>query len=73
MLMSHSSVGVKRCPAIFYRTESGAEPTRDWLKTMSGEDRRRLGEDIKTLEFGWPIGMPLCRPMGDGLHEFAPR
>ncbi|MBI1775679.1 MAG: type II toxin-antitoxin system RelE/ParE family toxin [Proteobacteria bacterium] len=60
---------MKRVPAIFYRTEAGNEPVRDWLKAMSAEDRRRIGEDIKTAEFGWPIGMPLCRPMGAGLHE----
>ena len=28
-----------------------------------------IGEDIKTVEFGWPVGMPICRPMGNGLHE----
>lgn len=56
-------------PAIFYRTEAGAEPVRDWLKAMALDDRRLIGEDIKTVEFGWPLGMPLCRPMGDGLHE----
>jgi len=33
------------------------------------EDRRAIGEDIKTVEFGWPIGMPACSPLGDGLHE----
>ena len=43
---------------------------RDWLKSLaSPEDRKRIGEDIKTVEFGWPFGMPVCRPMGDGLYE----
>ena len=43
---------------------------RDWLKSLaSPEDRKRIGEDIKTVEFGWPVGMPVCRPMGDGLYE----
>ena len=60
---------MKRVPAIFYRTEVGNEPVRDWLKAMDAVDRRRIGEDIKTVEFGWPIGMPVCRPMGAGLHE----
>lgn len=35
----------------------------------SAVDRKRIGEDIKTVEFGWPIGMPVCRPLGDGIHE----
>jgi phage-related protein len=60
---------VKRIRAIFYRTEAGNEPLRDWLKGMPAEDRRLIGEDIKTVEFGWPVGMPTCRPLGDGLYE----
>jgi phage-related protein len=60
---------IKRVPAIFYRTEAGSEPVRAWLKAMDPRDRRLVGEDIKTVEFGWPVGMPTCRPLGDGLHE----
>jgi phage-related protein len=59
----------KRIPAIFYRTEAGGEPVRDWLLELLPEDRKRIGEDIKTIEFGWPIGMPACRPLGDGIYE----
>jgi len=59
----------KRVPAIFFRTEAGGEPVRDWLKGLSREHRKRIGEDIKTVEFGWPIGMPVCRPLGDGIYE----
>jgi phage-related protein len=59
----------KRVPAIFYRTEAGREPVRVWLKELSPQDRKRIGEDIKTVEFGWPIGMPVCRPLGDGIFE----
>jgi phage-related protein len=33
------------------------------------EDRKQIGVDIKTVEFGWPLGMPVCRPLGDGLYE----
>ena len=60
---------MKRVPAIFFRTASGSEPVREWLRAMDAQDRRRVGEDLKTVEFGWPVGMPTCRPMGDGLHE----
>src|SRR3990172_6373530 len=51
----------KRVPAIFYRTAGGTEPVRDWLKHLPREDRRIIGTDIATVEFGWPIGMPVCR------------
>lgn len=59
----------KRVPAIFYRTEAGGEPVREWLKGLSPENRKRIGEDIKTVEFGWPVGMPVCKPLGDGIYE----
>jgi phage-related protein len=55
--------------AIFYCTEAGGEPVREWLKGLTQEDRKRIGVDIKTVEFGWPIGMPVCRPLGDGIYE----
>ena len=43
---------------------------RNWLKGLPlDEDRKRIGEDIKTVEFGWPIGMPVCRSLGDGVYE----
>ena len=59
----------KRVPAIFYCTESGGEPVREWLRGLSPEDRKRIGEDVKTVEFGWPFGMPVCKPLGDGIYE----
>ena len=60
----------KRVPAIFFRTEAGGEPVREWLKNLpSSQDRKRIGDDIKTAEFGWPIGMPVCRPLGEGIYE----
>ena len=69
---THGTIGkdrLKRVPAIFYRTEAGSEPVRSWLKAMDPRDRRLVGEDIKTVEFGWPVGMPTCRLLGEGLHE----
>jgi phage-related protein len=60
---------IKKLPAAFYRSTSGAEPVRDWLKELPEADRRTVGFDIATAEFGWPVGMPLCRSLGDGLWE----
>lgn len=53
----------------FFRQESGKEPVRDWLKGLSPEDRKLIGQDIKTVQWGWPLGMPLVRNLGDGLWE----
>ncbi len=59
----------ERLIAKFYVTEAGSEPVREWLKALDREDRQRIGGDIKTVEFGFPIGMPTCRSMGKGLYE----
>lgn len=54
---------------VFYRLPSGAEPVREWLKGLPIEDRRVIGQDLMRVQFGWPVGMPLCRAMGHGLWE----
>ena len=54
---------------VFYRTDAGNEPVREWLKSMSREDKKTIGEDIKTAQFGWPLGMPLIRKLERGLWE----
>ena len=59
----------KRIPALFYQSESGKQPVRDWLMQLEVAERKTIGVDIKTVEFGWPIGMPSCRAMGKGLYE----
>jgi phage-related protein len=53
----------------FFRTETGREPVREWLKSLPREERRIIGEDIKTVQFGWPLGMPLVRKLAVGLWE----
>src|SRR5438477_6526143 len=59
----------KRLQAIFYRTQAGSEPVRDWLFTLSAGDRRTIGFDIGRIEDGWPLGMPLTRAIESGLWE----
>jgi len=56
-------------PVVFFRLDSGREPVREWLRNMSRDNRKTLGEDIKTLQFGWPVGMPLARKMDVDLWE----
>ena len=53
----------------FFRTETGREPVREWLKSFPREHRKIIGEDIKTVQFGWPLGMPLVRKLDKGLWE----
>jgi phage-related protein len=53
----------------FYATDLGTEPVREWLKLLPAIDRKVIGEDMKTVQFGWPLGMPLVRSMGGGIWE----
>jgi phage-related protein len=62
---------MKRLPARFYRSSNGGEPVREWLLSLGDQDRRRIDDDIRAVEFGWPVGLPLCRPITSrrGLWE----
>ena len=53
----------------FYRSKTGAEPVRRWLKSLSVEQKKAIGEDIKTVQFGWPLGMPLVEKLSPHLWE----
>lgn len=53
----------------FYKEVSGKEPVRAWLCDLSKRDRKIIGEDIKRVQFGWLLGMPLVRTVGKGLWE----
>jgi len=58
---------------VFFRLDSGREPVRDWLKNLQPEGRKTIGEDIKTVQFQWPVGMPLTRKLDDDLWEIRSR
>lgn len=60
---------VKKVPARFYRTGDGKEPAREWIMGLGSDDRKVIGRDILKVEFGWPIGLPVCRPLTNGLWE----
>jgi phage-related protein len=64
-----TSTRLTEIPVVFYRTSGGSEPVLDWLRSLPADDRRAIGTDLATVQFGWPIGMPLCRPLGGGLWE----
>lgn len=57
----------------FYREGSGSEPVRSWLKSLSVEERREIGNDIKTVQFGWPLGMPLVDHVDGQIWEVRTR
>ena len=59
----------RKVPVVFYRTPAGAEVVRNWLRALNEGDRNAIGQDLMRVQYRWPVGMPLCRPLGDGLWE----
>ena len=56
-------------PAVFFRTETGREPVREWLQGLQKHERKIIGIDVMTVQYRWPLGMPLVRNLGSGLWE----
>ncbi|MFH0771767.1 MAG: type II toxin-antitoxin system RelE/ParE family toxin [Candidatus Omnitrophota bacterium] len=54
---------------VFYKTDTNSEPVREWLKSLPEEYRKTIGKDIKTLQYGWPLGMPLAKKLCDNIWE----
>jgi phage-related protein len=56
-------------PVAFWRSASGREPVQEWLRGLEKSDRAVIGDDLRMLQFGWPIGMPLVRKLVDHVWE----
>jgi phage-related protein len=56
-------------PLLFWRSTTGREPVREWLNDLSRDDKQSIGRDIAKVQYGWPVGLPLCRPLNAGLWE----
>jgi phage-related protein len=59
----------RKIPVVFYQTPAGTEVVLDWLRGLAPADRNIIGQDLMRVQFRWPVGMPLCRPLGGGLWE----
>ena len=53
----------------FFKTDTGNEPVREWLRSLSATEKKTIGEDVKTVQFGWPLGMPLVAHLGGDIWE----
>jgi len=65
-------MGAKRRKIIdvqFYKSDAGSIPVKEWLRKLTAADRKNIGDDIRTVEFGWPIGMPLVGKIDTDLWE----
>jgi phage-related protein len=61
--------GPRKIPVVFYRTRAGVEVVRNWLRDLDEADRNAIGQDLMRVQYRWPVGMPLCRSLGEGLWE----
>ena len=59
----------RKIPLVFFRTGKGSEPVREWLRELPDSERHAVGRDLLRAQWRWPVGMPLCRPIGSGLWE----
>ena len=58
---------------VFFKTEAGNEPVREWLKDLPREERKVIGADILTVQYAWPVGKPLVDSLKDGIWEVRSR
>ena len=63
------SLTPRKIPVVFYRTPTGVGVVQDWLRALPDADRHIIGLDLMRVQFRWPVGMPLCRSLCDGLWE----
>jgi phage-related protein len=53
----------------FYKTAAGNDVVLEFIRAQPLDDRRVIGRDLKVLEIGYPVGMPLCRHIEGDLWE----
>jgi len=68
-VVKHKEDGPQKTPLSFYCAPSGAQPVLEWLKSLPADERKEIGRDLMRAQWRWPVGMPLCRALGDGLWE----
>jgi len=59
--------------AVFFQSDSGKEPVRDWLMTLTRDERRQIGSDIAYVQFKWPIGKPQVDHLRGSIWEVRSR
>lgn len=63
----------RKLDVVFFRTEQGNEPVREWLLSLAKAERKVIGEDVLKVQYCWPIGKPLVSNLGNGLWEVRSR
>ena len=67
--MEEKKVILKRIQFYPYQTKSGRIPVWEFIMKLPQEDRKKIGHAIKAIEFGWPIGRPVCAKLRGNIWE----
>ncbi|MBI4579458.1 MAG: type II toxin-antitoxin system RelE/ParE family toxin [Planctomycetes bacterium] len=59
----------RRLDVVFFKTDQGTEPVREWLLSLAKSERKTIGDDVLKVQYCWPIGRPLVGNLGSGLWE----
>jgi phage-related protein len=62
-----------RLRALFFSTDNGREPVRDWLMGLHADERKQIGTDIAYVQFKWPIGKPRVDHLRGPIWEIRTR
>jgi len=63
----------RKLDAVFFKTDNGTEPVREWLLSLTKGERKVIGDDVLKVQYCWPIGKPLVGNLGKGLWEVRSR
>ena len=63
----------KKLDVVFFQTDHGNEPVREWLLSLAKDERKIIGDDVLKVQYCWPIGKPLVGSLGNGLWEVRSR
>ena len=55
--------------AVFYKSNIGKEPVREWLLDLERNDKKIIGSDIRVVEFSGELKPPRVKKIETGLWE----
>jgi phage-related protein len=55
--------------AVFFSSAMGREPVREWLLSLTRDERRIIGSDIAYVQWKWPLGRPRVDHLHGGVWE----
>lgn len=67
--MTKAKKSLQKLNAVFFKSDMGNEPVREWLLKLTKIDRKQIGEEIAYVQFKWPIGKPQVDHLNGPIWE----